>query len=214
MNSTLLLSFLLVNVFLIGVFAAIAVRHALAHFRPQPHDEPVHHATPHEQAKLPPAVKERLLKAAEVHFEAVLTHATGEFHKDLKQTATSLNHRLTMLGTTMIDQEMKDYKAKLGELTTQLEGSLQASQANIVAAQAAATAKLAEQQAALDTKLTEEVAAEKERLLADIDTKLADAVSSFLIETLGHEVDLGAQASYLTSMLDEHKDAIIKEVRS
>lgn len=211
MNSTLLLTFLLINVFLIGVFATVAARHALAHFRPKPHDEPAH-APIRETAKLPAATKERLLKTAEVHFEAALTHATGEFHKDLKDTAAKLNKQLATIGTTIIEQEMKQYRASLTTLTKQLETTMAASQADIVASQTAAQQKLVEQQATLDKQLSDEMAAEKERLLAQIDTKLADAVSSFLIETLGHNVDLGAQTAYLTTMLDEHKAELAKEL--
>lgn len=212
MNSSLLLTFLLINVFLIGVFVAIAFRHVMAHFRPQPHDEPPAHKPQIDQAKLPPAVKERLLKTAEIHFEAVLTHATGEFHKDLKDTAARLNKQLAAIGTTMIDHEMKDYRAKLAELTKQLEVSIQSNQADLTTAQNAAASRLVEQRAELDSKLAEEMAAEKELLRTQIDTKLADAVSSFLLETLGHNVDLGTQTAYITSMLDEHKAELIKEV--
>jgi hypothetical protein len=46
-----------------------------------------------------------------------------------------------------------------------------------------------------------------------MDTKLADAVTSFLMETLQHNVDLGAQSAYLTAMLDEHKDELVKGVK-
>ena len=55
-------------------------------------------------------------------------------------------------------------------------------------------------------------AAEKQQLIAQIDTKLADAVTSFLVETLGHNVDLGAQSDYLISVLDEHKAEFTKRV--
>jgi hypothetical protein len=41
---------------------------------------------------------------------------------------------------------------------------------------------------------------------------LGDAVASFLIDTLQHEVDLGAQTNYLIKTLDEHKDELKKEV--
>lgn len=63
----------------------------------------------------------------------------------------------------------------------------------------------------LKQKLSEEVADEKAQLLKQIDTKLADAVTSFLVETLQHNVDLGAQSDYLTSKLEEHKDELRKE---
>ena len=50
-----------------------------------------------------------------------------------------------------------------------------------------------------------ELEAQKAQLIAQIDTKLADSVVAFLVETLQHDVDLGAQTQYLTKMLDEHK---------
>jgi phenylpyruvate tautomerase PptA (4-oxalocrotonate tautomerase family) len=64
----------------------------------------------------------------------------------------------------------------------------------------------------MQARLAEELANEKQRLAQLLDTKLADAVASFLVETLGKEVDLGAQAAYLTSMLEAHKDELIKGV--
>lgn len=212
LNTPLLLSFLIANVFLIGVFATIAVRHALAHFRPRPHDEAPAPKPVRDQAHLSPAAKERLMKAAEVHFEAVLTHAAGEFHRDLKATADKLNKQLTVMGATVIEQETKQYRANLAALNKQLETALTTSQNDLLTVQASTKTKLVEEQAALDAKLAQDLAAEKERLLAQIDTKLADAVSSFLIETLQHNVDLGAQTAYLTSMLDEHKAELAKEL--
>mgnify|MGYP003296595883 CR=1 FL=1 len=71
---------------------------------------------------------------------------------------------------------------------------------------------MAEQQDSLIAKMKEDVAAEKARLIAQIDTKLADATVSFLLETLQHNVDLGAQTAYLTGVLEEHKDEFKKEV--
>ena len=61
--------------------------------------------------------------------------------------------------------------------------------------------------------MTEEITNEKEKLIQQIDTRLADAVTSFLIETLGHNVDLGAQNKYLIEMLEEHKPELIKGVK-
>jgi F0F1-type ATP synthase membrane subunit b/b' len=64
----------------------------------------------------------------------------------------------------------------------------------------------------LKAKMEQEIAAEKQRLVRQIDAKLADAVGSFLLETLRHNVDLGSQKDYLVAMLEEHKADFIKEV--
>jgi len=71
---------------------------------------------------------------------------------------------------------------------------------------------MAKKQAELEAKLKEEIAAEKKQLVQQLDTKLSDAVASFLLETMQHEVDLGSQSAYLTKMLDEHKAELIKEL--
>jgi hypothetical protein len=56
---------------------------------------------------------------------------------------------------------------------------------------------------------------EKKRafLAAQLEEKLSDAVSSFLLEALQHSVDLGAQAQYLTTVLEEHKAELIEGVK-
>jgi hypothetical protein len=56
------------------------------------------------------------------------------------------------------------------------------------------------------------VAAEKQKMIELMDTKLADAVGSFLVETLQHNIDLGAQTAYLTAQLEEHKAELVKGV--
>jgi hypothetical protein len=61
--------------------------------------------------------------------------------------------------------------------------------------------------------MVEEVAAERQALIQQMETKLADGVASFLTETLQHNVDLGAQTAYLTAMLEEHKDELTKGLK-
>ena len=119
---------------------------------------------------------------------------------------------------------MKRYHESLDELRRQTEATIGSAQAEIIAHQADLTAKLSDRQAELEAalgirrveleaKMTDELATEKQLLAQQVDTKLGDAVASFLAETLQHNVDLGAQSAYLTAMLDEHKAELIKGVR-
>ena len=71
---------------------------------------------------------------------------------------------------------------------------------------------MAKHQAELKAKMATEIEAEKQQLIKQTDTKLADAVASFLTETLGRNIDLGNQTEYLVSLLEEHKAEFIKEV--
>lgn len=199
-ESTLLQLFVFLDIFIVGVIAAVAARYALAHFFPGKHDA--------EKARLaaqgghiPAAMRAQLVEEARNRFQEVTDHSAAQLQHDLQATAVQLNKRLEKLSTELVGQEMERYRADL-ERVRKLANRLSDN----------AQAELARHQTELKTKMEAEVAAEKQRLLQQIDTKLADAVGSFLTETLQHNIDLGAQGQYLMSMLDEHKADFAKEV--
>jgi len=195
---TFLQIFLLVNVFVIGALSATAIRHAIAHFRPpvkkiEKPEAPVVH--------LPPEVREQMIAKAQADFKKVLDESTAKLQGDLQTTATDLNKDLEKLGEAVVKSETERYTTMLEALRTQAETVITTAQTDIK-----------DHQTDLKTKLTENVSAEQQRLIAQIDTKLADAVSSFLTETLQHNVDLGAQTPYMLATLEEHKAELIKGI--
>lgn len=210
MNTGFLQFFLLINAVLIGVVAAVATRHAYAHFRPDKHDAEKHPAQP--VVKLSPAVREELLQKAKANYEKILDNAASQLQLDLSRTSAQLNKQLETLGNEIVSDEMKRYKASLEELQKNTEVSITSAQDQLATHQEDLKAAMAEHQKEMLAKLNEEIAVEKDRLLAQIDTKLADAAASFLIETMQHDVDLGAQTAYLTRMIEEHKEDFKKEV--
>ncbi len=255
MSGTFLQIFLLVNVFLIGGLAAVAVQHAYAHFRPHP-GESKKPARIDKSAHLPPEVKERLLQASQANFQAVLDRSAAELQHDLDTTADQLNKLLQKIGARVVGAEMERYQLQLEQIRKQAETAIGGAQDEIAKHQAELNADLEQQRAQAKAKLEsqqleasakieaeqlesrtkieaeqlqaktrfdEEIAAErqrqlkeilddKQRLTQQIDTRLGDAVASFLLETLGHNVDLGAQTAYLTSLLEEHKADFQREV--
>jgi F0F1-type ATP synthase membrane subunit b/b' len=200
MDFTYLQLFILLNVFFMGALATIAAKHAYAHYRPD-HDE---HGKPHEPAKgvrLPPEVKEQMLTQSQAKFQKVLDQATAELQNDLKDTSEQLNKEFEKLKSEITSSETERYKSMLEDLRKHAETAIGDSQTDMV-----------NHQEDLKAKLAEEMAAEQQRLIAQIDTKLADAVVSFLVENLGRDVDLGAQSTYLTKILEEHKDDFKRRV--
>ena len=192
-SSTFLTLFLLLDTFIMGVLATIAARHAYAHFRPQ-HVEPEKTHPSAQTVHLSPAVREHMLETAQHNFQTVLDRAAAQLQHDLAGTAAQLNKLLEKLGTDIVGTEMDRYHTEIDKLRLQAESTISGAQTEVAA-----------HQAELKAKLAEEMTAEKQRLTQQIDTKLADAVASFLLETLQHNVDLGAQSEYLTAMLEEHK---------
>lgn len=190
---------LLINMVLIGVLSAVAVRHALAHFLPNEHDGEKH--KPKQDMHLPAAVREKLLEEAQADFHLMLRRSVKELEKDLHDTTDKIHKTLEKEGNEAITHQIKLYRDRLAELQQQTEENI-----------SSIGKDLSGHQNTLKARLAEEVEAEKKRLLQQIDTKLADAVGSFLTETLQHNIDLGAQSEYLKKMLEEHKAEIAKEV--
>lgn len=202
--------FLLVNVFIIGILTAVGVRHAYAHFRPT---KETSRPTPQTlDVNLPAATKEQLLKEANDKFHDVVDHSAYEFQHSLRATATQLNTQLEHLGGEIVSNEMNRYRLSLDELREQAKAAFVTAEGEISTHQAELEKALDERRKQLEAKLSEEIAAEKAKLIKQMDTHLSDAVVSFIIETLGHNVDLGAQTAYLTSVLEENKEQLKKEV--
>lgn len=198
--STPLLIFLLADVFLAGIIAATALRHALAHFKPEKHDaerrRPAQPGSP-----LPQAMKAQLLETAQADFQKVLAHSAMQLQRDLGATEARLSHKLESLGEQIMAKQMASYQAELDKLHKQTE-----------TVEKSIETDGAQHQADLKAKLEEDIAAEKQRLIQQIDTKLGDAVTSFLLENLQHNVDLGAQSPYILKTLEEHKADFIQGV--
>ena len=206
-----LIIFLLLNAVILGIAGTLAVQYGLAHFRPKekkvaPQDQPM--------PKMLPEMKKQLLAEAENKFRAQIDKSTVDLDKDIQKTATELSTHVTKIGGQIIDTEMQRYRESLDALRRQTEQIVKQAQTGVTDHQNELNNRYAEAQNELHEKLKADVAAEKEKLLAQIDSKLSDAVVSFLMETLQHNVDLGAQTNYIISVLEEHREEIVKEIGS
>lgn len=193
---------LIITCVAIGAMAVFAVQHALAHFKPDEHDaeHTPAHAAP-QGGHLPPAVREQLLEDARKDFEKVLRQSALDLAQDLQSTATEIKQKVQDLGTDAVAKELENYRAKIAELQQQTETTIGTMHQEVTS-----------HQEELKAKMNETIEAEKQRVIEQMDTKLADAVTSFLTETLQHDVDLGAQTTYLTKMLEEHKAELAKGI--
>jgi hypothetical protein len=197
---TLLEIFLIINAVFVGVIATIATQHAIAHFRPR---KETAKAAADQSIHLSPAVREQLLADAQKKYQTLLDHSAQELQKDLSSTATLLTTQLNKIGTKIVNDELDQYKNALRDMHVQADEAINGGRKEIES-----------YKSEVKEKLTAEMEAEKQRLITQIDTKLSDAVVSFLIETLQHDIDLGAQSAYLTKVLEEHKDDFKQGVSS
>jgi hypothetical protein len=188
-----------------GAITVIAAQHAYAHFhsdKSEPEDRQPSPAASHvATAQLSPATRERLVQESRTQFETVLKHAAADLQTDLGISTDQINNLVKHLATEIVSAEMEHYRLRLSQLHEQADADMNGIRTEVT-----------KHEADLKAKLADEIASEKQTLIKQIDAKLADAVGSFLVETLRHNIDLGNQETYLVQMLEEHKADFVKEV--
>ena len=162
-------------------------------------------AQPGQPAKvdLDAATAAKLQLELEAAYRQQIQNTTAKFAQDLSGTSTKLSEQVERLTTEVITTELEQYQAAMD----QVRG---------IAAKAAEQiqAAMAQQQAGLQKAVEEAVAAERDRRLSLIDSRLSQIISSYLVESLGSGVDLGAQADYIIQSLEQRKDEIKKDLAS
>lgn len=141
-------------------------------------------------------------KQAEARYQQAIESAAGQFSQDLDATSQLINDQIKRLSVEIISQELEQYKADIDRLRQEAAASL-----------GQVTTAVQEERQKMQEAMEAEVAAEKQRRLAEFEAKLGETVSSFLLETLKHNVDLGAQSAYLMATLEEHKAELVAEVK-
>ena len=187
MSDILLRLFLYADIFVVGALTVITVQHGRAHYKLQKHGSD---DKPHLSAE----TKERMLKSSEEQYQKVLERSVGVLQKDLEHSAEQINGLVTRFAGVIVGDEMEKYRTELAKLHQQAEADMSGIKQEI-----------AGHQAEIEAAYKAELEAEKAKMIQQIDLKLGDAVGSFLVEALQHNIDLGAQGEYLISLLEEHK---------
>jgi len=141
------------------------------------------------------------LAAAQEQFQTAVNASAGHLQKDLDYTGDQVNKLVLRLATEIVSRELERYHMGLTRLHDQATAEMRA-----------ISQEISQHKEELKAQLDQEIKAEKLNLIKQIDGKLADAVASFLLETLGHNADLGSQAPYLITTLEEHKADFKREV--
>lgn len=201
----MLQTFLYIQVFILGVLVALAARFAYHAFFKHPTEQSGKQRGVTPQAyidlDLPSDVKQRLLHESQAQFESAVRNSATHLQHNLDTSSEEINNLIKNLAADVVQNELQRFHKQLGQLEEQTEAEM-----------GSIKSEIAKHQEELKAKLAQDIEIEKKMLIRQIDTKLADAVSSFLLETLQHNVDLGNQNAYLISMLEEHKGDFIKEV--
>jgi hypothetical protein len=195
--------FIYLQVFVAGALTTAAVVFVRSRLRPETQNEHEVMPAPNITVDLPHDVRERLVQASQKQFQVILDQSTGKMQQDLTVTTGHVNNLVLRLASEIVSGELERYREDLTKLHAQASASM-----------GGISQEVAKHEEEVKAKITQELEAEKQKLLAQIDTKLADAVGSFLLEALGKNVDLGSQNVFLTQLLEEHKADFAMEVKN
>ncbi len=148
--------------------------------------------------------------------EEELVKRQAELQAELNERQAELEARLAKHHAelrTSFDERQEKIEAELTQHQTELESALKDREAMLAKIQTELDTTLAARRQELETKLAEEMVKKRAFMVSQLEEKLSDAVSSFLLEAMQHSIDLGAQAPHLTSLLEEHKSELIDGVK-
>jgi hypothetical protein len=142
-------------------------------------------------------------KLAKRQLQQVANAAGVRFKESLDNAVDQLSVHISDMANNSLSQEFEKYQISLQALRDQ---SIQE------------FSKLQQELDARRTQLTEHldkiIQEEGEKRLSTLDARMNDVISSYLVESLGTQVDLGAQSAYIFEMLGAHKDEIKRDILS
>jgi DNA anti-recombination protein RmuC len=161
---------------------------------------PKHYDVHVEGTKVFPEVDRQ---AVEARAEQLLAEAVNASAKKLQASTDATAAEVANHIQETTTQELEKYHANLQAVSKQSAEAFQNLQTEI-------TTKRAQ----LLKQLDEEVATEKTKRMNEFNAKLNDVVASYIVESLGNQVDIGAEAPYVFEMLATHKEDIKRDVLS
>lgn len=134
-------------------------------------------------------------------FEASVSRASEHFNQDLDTTSQKLNELIVRLTTSVVEEELSEYRKGLASA----RGSALQSLANM-------QKTVEEQQTLLQADMQAAVQNRQAELLQRLEQKLGVVATNYIVEALGQGVDLGAQREYLLASLERNKEALKQDI--
>ena len=138
---------------------------------------------------------------AEQELRVVMSEAASKLQNELNSHIGELASNIGHIAESTASQEFEKYRVQLEALESQsvqqfssLEKDLNKMRQELIA------------------DLQQKVTAERAARMDEFNNRLNDVVASYLAESLGNNVDLGAQSIYIMQMLDSHKEDIKRDI--
>lgn len=133
----------------------------------------------------------------------VANEAGARFKESLNNAVDGLSVHISDMASNELTGEFEKYQVSLQALRDQSIQEFSKLQK-----------ELDERRTQLTEHLDKVIQEEGEKRLGSLDERMNDVVSSYIIESLGNQVDLGAQSAYIFDTLHQHKDEIKRDILS
>lgn len=153
------------------------------------------------QVRLAKDVINRLESQTEAAYVRSVQQASQQFSQDIDKTSQSLNDLIVRLTTSVVEEELMEYRKGLAAARAAALHSLSSMERTVE-----------KQQQVLQVDMRTAVSQRQTELLERLDKKIATVTANYIVEALGQAVDLGAQREYLFATLERHKTLLKKEI--
>lgn len=145
------------------------------------------------------AIKEKI----GAQLEGVVKKSTRELHASLVSTTDEISVKTNDIVASLVEKEATAYKNDLEAIRSKMLDEAQQLQSSIAAQ---------EKQLKEDLKIT--IERDRQVQLNVFEQRLSDVISSYIIESLDKNVDLGSQMKYIINSLEANKNEIKKDILS
>lgn len=153
------------------------------------------------QAVLPEPTVAELQNKLSATYQQAIDKSAETFSADLRGTSAKLSEQVTRLTTKVIEEELEAYQKTLEEVRQVATGAMNQIREAVE-----------HQRIELRQGMEQELATERQHLADKFDAKMGDVIASYISESLGSGVDLGAQMQFILTSLESHKSDIRKDL--
>jgi len=182
----------------LGTLIWVSVLYQKFHHRPTPKNYTIHL----DGSKFFADIDTEEIKSL-VHDKLVTSTAKAakEFEEALSKTVPKLVSDIDEVNTKAMKEEFEKYRANIQALSAEaMQDQFQLQQ------------EVADHRKELMEALDKEIVMQYQKRMSEFDSRLSNVISSYIIDSLGQQADLGAQFPYILSTLEAQKEQIKKDM--
>jgi hypothetical protein len=147
--------------------------------------------------------REELRNRGRLHFEKIISENAMFLQQDLRLTTSQLNDYMKGEISKSLKEEFSKYERSITDAKQIAIDALQ--KTNEV---------IEEQRAQLSSQLSTEMRTEKQRLIMQFQSDMAEIVNHYVVAAIGNQIDLSDQLEYIMNDLEMNKAAIIEDIKN